>query len=44
MPAPEAAGSASPTVGESLAKSGANPTTGLNPSQLQERLNNYGPK
>jgi H+-transporting ATPase len=43
MPTPDAMDSASPTVGEILAKLGVDPKTGLNPADLQERLNKYGP-
>jgi H+-transporting ATPase len=43
MPTPDATGSASPTVGEILAKFGVNPKTGLNPADVQERLTKYGP-
>jgi H+-transporting ATPase len=43
MPTLDATGSASPAVGEILAKLGVNPKTGLNPADLQERLNKYGP-
>jgi H+-transporting ATPase len=43
MSAFDAAGPASPTVAEILAKLGTDPKTGLNPGQLQERLSKYGP-
>jgi magnesium-transporting ATPase (P-type) len=36
------AGSASSTIAEILAKLGTDPKTGLNPAELQERLNKYG--
>jgi H+-transporting ATPase len=39
MPAPNA----SPTVAEVLTKLGVDPKTGLNPAELEERLNRYGP-
>jgi H+-transporting ATPase len=35
--------SGSPTIAEILAKLGTDPKTGLDPSQLQERLSKYGP-
>jgi Cation transporter/ATPase, N-terminus len=43
MSASDVAGSASPTVAEILAKLGTDRKTGLNPGQLQERLNKFGP-
>jgi H+-transporting ATPase len=43
MPTPDATDSASPTVGEILAKLGVDPKTGLNPADVQERLTKYGP-
>jgi H+-transporting ATPase len=43
MSATELAGSTSPSIAEVLAKLGADPKTGLNPDQLQERLSKYGP-
>ena len=43
MRTPDATDSASPTVGEILAKLGVNPKTGSNPADLQERLTKYGP-
>ena len=43
MPTPNAAGSASPTVAETLTKLGVDPKVGLNPAELQEHFNNYGP-
>jgi H+-transporting ATPase len=43
MAEPDAGGSASPTVAEILTKLGADPKTGLNSGQLQERLSKYGP-
>src|SRR5947208_10770729 len=43
MPTPNATGSASPTVAEALTKLGVDPKTGLNPAELQERFNKYGP-
>ena len=43
MAGPNAGGSPSPTVAEILTKLGTDPKTGLNPSQLQERLSKYGP-
>jgi len=43
MSAFDVAGSANPTIAEILAKLGADPNTGLNPNQLQERLSKYGP-
>jgi H+-transporting ATPase len=36
------AGSASSTIAEILAKLGTDPKTGLNPAELQQRLNKYG--
>src|SRR2546427_2015502 len=43
MPTSDLAGTASPTIAEILAKLGANPKTGLDSAQLQERLSKYGP-
>src|SRR5207245_4168323 len=43
MPTPHAAGATSPTVAESLTKLGVDPKIGLNPVELQERFNKYGP-
>ncbi len=43
MPTPNATGSTSPTVAETLTKLGVDPKIGLNPAELQERLNKYGP-
>ena len=43
MPTLDATDSASPTVGEILAKWGVDPKTGLNPAEVQERLTKYGP-
>src|SRR5438128_10602102 len=43
MPTSDLTGSSSATIAEILAKFGTDPKTGLNPSQLQERLNKYGP-
>jgi len=43
MPTLDVTGSAGPTVAEILAKLGTDPKTGLNPAELQKRLNNYGP-
>ncbi len=43
MPTPNATGSASLTVGETLTKLAVDPKTGLNPADIQERLNKYGP-
>src|SRR5712691_9948568 len=43
MPTSDLAGSSSFTIAEILAKLGTDPKTGLNPAQLQERLNKYGP-
>src|SRR5438046_7328666 len=43
MPTLDTAGSASPTVAEILTNLGADPKTGLNPAEGQERLNKYGP-
>jgi H+-transporting ATPase len=43
MPTPNATGSASLTVGETLTKLAVDPKTGLNPAEIQERLNKYGP-
>src|SRR5437867_4109445 len=43
MPTSDLAGTASPTIAEILAKLATDPNTGLNPTQVQERLNNYGP-
>src|SRR6188472_691078 len=39
----DAIGAAAPTIAETLAKLGTDPKTGLNFSQLQERLSKYGP-
>src|SRR5712691_5301082 len=43
MPTPNATGSTSPTVAETLTKLGVDPKIGLNPAELQERFNKYGP-
>lgn len=43
MPTPNATGSASLAVGETLTKLAVDPKTGLNPADIQERLNKYGP-
>src|SRR2546423_13149840 len=43
MSASDLAESASPTVAEILTTLGTDPKTGLNSSQLQERLSKYGP-
>ena len=43
MPTPNATGSTSPTVGETLTKLAVDPKTGLSPDEIQERLNKYGP-
>ncbi len=43
MPTSDLAGSSSFTIAEILAKLGTDPKTGLNPAQVQERLNKYGP-
>jgi H+-transporting ATPase len=43
MPTSDLAGSGGPTIGEILAKLGADPRKGLNPAQVQERLTKYGP-
>jgi H+-transporting ATPase len=43
MPTSDLAGTASPTIAEILAKLATDPNIGLNPTQVQERLNNYGP-
>jgi H+-transporting ATPase len=43
MPTSDLTGSASPTIAEILAKLGTDPKSGLNPAQVQERLNQYGP-
>src|SRR5438128_10855003 len=43
MPTSDLAGSSSSTIAEILAKLGTDPNTGLNPAQVQERLNKYGP-
>src|SRR5436309_2903939 len=43
MPTPNATGSASPTVAETLTNLGVDPKVGLNPAELQEHFNNYGP-
>src|SRR5213594_4980934 len=43
MPMLDATGSASPNVAEILTKFGVDPKTGLNPADLQEHFNNYGP-
>src|SRR2546421_8598579 len=42
MPTPDLAGVSSSTVAEILAKLGPDPKTGLNPTQVQERLIKYG--
>jgi len=42
MPTPDLAGFSSSTVAEILAKLGTDPKTGLNPTQVQERLIKYG--
>src|SRR6266851_1608275 len=43
MPTPNATGSTSPTVAETLTKLGVDPKIGLNPAELQEHLSKYGP-
>lgn len=43
MPISDLTGSASSTVAEILAKIGTDPNAGLNPTQVQERLKQYGP-
>jgi H+-transporting ATPase len=43
MPTPNATVLATSTVGETLAKLAVDPKTGLNPADVQERLNRYGP-
>src|SRR5437773_11316871 len=43
MSASDLGGSGNPTIAQILAKLGTDPKTGLNPSQLQERLSKYGP-
>src|SRR2546428_1075268 len=43
MPTPNATGSTSPTVAETLTKLGVDPKIGLNPAELQERFKKYGP-
>src|SRR6184192_2098523 len=43
MPTSDLAGTASPTIAEILAKLATDPNTGLNPTQVQERLKKYGP-
>src|SRR6184192_319765 len=43
MPTPNDTGSASPTVAETLTNLGVDPKVGLNPAELQEHFNNYGP-
>src|SRR6266403_4093713 len=43
MPTPDAAGAASQTVAEMLTNLRADPKTGLNPAEVQERLTKYGP-
>src|SRR5467141_274175 len=43
MPVSDLTGSASSTIAEILAKLGTDPKTGLDPAELQERLNKYGP-
>src|SRR5256884_8661507 len=43
MPTPNATGSTSPTVAETLTKLGVDPKIGLNPVELQERFKKYGP-
>ena len=43
MPTPNATASASSTVAETLTKLGVDPKIGLNPADLRERLNKYGP-
>jgi H+-transporting ATPase len=43
MPTSDLAGSPGFTVAEILTNLGTDPKTGLNPTQLQERLSKYGP-
>ena len=43
IPASDLTGFASSSVAEVLTKFGADPNTGLDPAQLQERLSKYGP-
>jgi H+-transporting ATPase len=43
MSASDVAGSANPTIAKILANLGTDPKTGLNPSQVQQRLSKYGP-
>src|SRR5947207_11428414 len=43
MPTPDLAGSSNSTLAEILAKLGTDPKTGLNPTEVQERLKKYGP-
>src|ERR687891_2395132 len=43
MPPPNTTGSNSPAAAEVLTKLGVDPKTGLNPAEIQERLNKYGP-
>src|SRR4029450_752899 len=43
MPTPNATGSPSLTIGETLTKLAVDPKTGLSPADIQERLNKYGP-
>src|SRR5438128_9467168 len=43
MPTPNATGSTSPTVAETLTKLGVDPKIGVKPAELQERFNKYGP-
>jgi H+-transporting ATPase len=43
MPTLDVTGSAGPTIAEILTKAGVDPKIGLNPADLQERLNKYGP-
>jgi H+-transporting ATPase len=43
MPTSGSIRSASSTIAEIVAKLGTDPKTGLNPAELQERLNKYGP-
>ena len=43
MSSSDVAESANSSIAEILAKLGADPKTGLDSAQLQERLSNYGP-
>jgi magnesium-transporting ATPase (P-type) len=43
MPTSDLTGSSRSTIAEILAKLGTNPNRDLNPAQVQERLDKYGP-